>query len=276
MNRFMRFPGGKTKVVTLSYDDCMEEDQKLIDLMEKYKMKCTFNLIPGWFAEEGKQYPADETYRLTSASLAKKMYHHPLVEVANHGFQHQYMSALTQAEMADDMLTCRKALEKMFKRNVRGMAYPYGWYSEELMQVLAMCGIQYSRTVNSTNDFSIPENWLEWHPTCHHDDERLMELTEQFVQKNVKENPLLFYVWGHTFEFERNNNWNRIEEFMQAVSGREDTWYATNGEIYEYIKAYENLDISVDGKRIINHGRMPVWVAIKGTCYQVDDELIVE
>lgn len=276
MNRFMRFPGGKTKVVTLSYDDCMEEDQKLIDLMEKYKMKCTFNLIPGWFAEEGKQYPADETYRLTSASLAKKMYHHPLVEVANHGFQHQYMSALTQAEMADDMLTCRKALERMFKRNVRGMAYPYGWYSEELMQVLAMCGIQYSRTVNSTNDFSIPENWLEWHPTCHHDDERLMELTEQFVQKNVKENPLLFYVWGHTFEFERNNNWNRMEEFMQAVSGREDTWYATNGEIYEYIKAYENLDISVDGKRIINHGRMPVWVAIKGTCYQVDDELIVE
>ena len=38
MNRFMRFPEGKTKVVTLSYDDCMEEDKKLIDLMEKYEM----------------------------------------------------------------------------------------------------------------------------------------------------------------------------------------------------------------------------------------------
>ena len=46
--RFMRFPEGKKKAVTLSYDDCMEEDADLIELLEKYQMKATFNLIPGW------------------------------------------------------------------------------------------------------------------------------------------------------------------------------------------------------------------------------------
>ena len=51
--KFMRFPEGKTKAVTLSYDDNIEEDQHLITLMEKYQMKGTFNLIPGWFAKEG-------------------------------------------------------------------------------------------------------------------------------------------------------------------------------------------------------------------------------
>lgn len=43
--RFMRFPEGKKKAVTLSYDDCMEEDADLIELLEKYQMKATFNLF---------------------------------------------------------------------------------------------------------------------------------------------------------------------------------------------------------------------------------------
>lgn len=273
--KFMRFPEGKTKVVTLSYDDCMEEDRNLIDLMEKYGLKGTFNLIPGWFAKEGTVYPEGENYRLVTEKKAKEMYDHPLVEVANHGNCHKYMTSLSTAEMADDMLACRKKLEELFARNIRGMAYPYGWYSEELEKVLAMCGVVYSRTVCSTCEFELPDNWLEWHPTCHHDDERLMDLAEEFVQMKPKETPKMFYVWGHTFEFEGNNNWNVIEEFMKKVSGKADTWYATNMEIYQYVKAYENLDISANGKRIVNPSKIPVWAEIDGKLYEIKDEIVL-
>ena len=274
--KFMRFPEGKTKVVTLSYDDCVEEDRQLIDLMEKYKMKGTFNLIPGWFAEEGTTYPQGESYRLTSPSLAKKIYDHPLVEVANHGYTHKYMNTLTAMEMTEEMLMCRKTLENIFGRIVRGMAYPYGWYDETLINVLSMCGVTYSRTVNSTRRFGFPENWLEWHPTCHHDDPQLMELARHFVEMEVTEWPQMFYLWGHTFEFENNDNWSVMEDFMKEVSGKEDIWYATNGEIYDYVKAYENLDISADGKRIVNPAKFPVWVAIDEICYEIKDELVLE
>ena len=68
----MRFPEGKKKSVTLSYDDCMEEDADLIELLEKYQMKATFNLIPGWFAKEGTTYPEGETYRLVTKKKAKE------------------------------------------------------------------------------------------------------------------------------------------------------------------------------------------------------------
>lgn len=273
--RFMRFPGGKAKAVTLSYDDSIEEDQDLISRLEKYNMKGTFNLIPGWFVEEGKTYPAGETYRLTSVSKARKMYDHPLVEVANHGNEHKYMSSLTTAEMAEDTLLCRRTLENLFGRNVRGMAYPYGWYDNTLEDVLKMCGITYCRTVNETREFELPENWLEWNPTCHHDDEKLMQLTEQFVKMDSVENPKLFYVWGHTFEFERNDNWDRMDRFMEAVSGREDIWYATNGEIYDYVKAYEQLVFSADGRRIYNPTRTTLWVEIDDTCYEVKEEIVL-
>lgn len=273
--KFMRFPGGKTKVVTLSYDDNVEEDKDLIDLMEKYNIKGTFNLIPGWFAKEGTTYPKGENYRLTSTSMAEKMYHHPLVEVANHGYEHKYMDTLSTLEMTEELLECRKALEQMYGRIVRGMAYPYGWYNETLMNVLSMCGITYSRTIHSTREFGFPENWLEWHPTCHHDDPQLPELTKQFVETEVKEWPQMFYLWGHTFEFEKNNNWFVIENFMKSVSGRHDIWFATNGEIYDYVNAYENLNISADGKRIVNPAKFPVWVDIDGTVYEIKDEIVL-
>ncbi len=273
--RFMRFPGGKAKAVTLSYDDCIEEDQELISRLEKYKMKATFNLIPGWFAKEGTVYPPDETYRLVTASQAKKMYDHPLVEVANHGNEHKYMTSLTTAEMAEDTLLCRRALEQLFERNVRGMAYPYGWYDEALIHVLEMCGITYCRTVNSTGEFYLPENWLAWHPTCHHDDEALMELTDQFISMERVEWPQLFYVWGHTFEFERNDNWERMDAFMEKISGKDDIWYATNGEIYDYVKAYEQLQLSADGRRVVNPTRQSVWLEVDGVGYEVKDELVI-
>ncbi len=273
--RFMRFPGGKAKAVTLSYDDCIEEDQELISRLEKYKMKATFNLIPGWFAKEGTVYPPDETYRLVTTSQAKKMYDHPLVEVANHGNEHKYMTSLTTAEMAEDTLLCRRALEQLFERNVRGMAYPYGWYDETLIHVLEMCGITYCRTVNSTGEFYLPENWLAWHPTCHHDDEALMELTDQFISMERVEWPQLFYVWGHTFEFERNDNWERMDVFMERISGKDDIWYATNSEIYDYVKAYEQLQLSADGRRVVNPTRQSVWLEVDGVGYEVKDELVI-
>lgn len=274
--RVMRFPMGRKKAVTLSYDDNMEEDKRLIALMEKYQMKGTFNLIPGWFAGEGTVYPREETYRLATESMAKDMYDHPLVEVANHGNEHKFMTTLSAAEMADDTIACRKALEKLFGRVVRGMAYPYGWYSKELQDVLAMCGIVYSRTVESTLQFDLPDEWLLWHPTCHHDDEKLMELTDEFLAMDVPDAPKLFYVWGHTYEFERNGNWDTFEVFMQKISGREDIWYATNVEIYDYVKAYERLEISAGGTRIVNPSKMPVWLEIDGVVHKVEEEWVCQ
>ena len=42
--RFMRFPEGKSKALTLSYDDGSKNDVKLAEIINKYGVKCTFNL----------------------------------------------------------------------------------------------------------------------------------------------------------------------------------------------------------------------------------------
>ena len=45
MNLFFdRFPGGKHKAVTFSYDDGCENDARLVALLNQYGMKGTFHL----------------------------------------------------------------------------------------------------------------------------------------------------------------------------------------------------------------------------------------
>ena len=67
--------------------------------------------------------------------------------------------------------------------------------------------------------------------TCHHNDDRLFELTEEFLaSEGSEENPLLFYIWGHSYEFDVNDNWDRIEKLCRMLSGRDDIFCGTNAQ----------------------------------------------
>ena len=79
----------------------------------------------------------------------------------------------------------------------------------------------------------------------------------------------MFYLWGHSYEFDNNDNWDVIEKFAQIASGHDHIWYATNIEIYDYVKAYDSLVFSADGSRIYNPTLITVWFDIDGTVYNI-------
>ena len=116
---------------------------------------------------------------------------------------------------------------------------------------------------------------LEWNPTVHHREaDELIELTDKFVSSSPdaefkNREPRLFYIWGHSYEFDDDDNWNLIEEAAQKLSGRADTWYAANGEICDYINAYRSLVFSLDGERVFNPAYMAVWLEIRGKTYRI-------
>ncbi len=108
------------------------------------------------------------------------------------------------------------------------MAYPYGAFDDTVVQALALAGICYSRTTICTEKFTIPEDWLRLNPTCHYKNPLLTELGSSFLALNPKMNPQMFYVWGHSYEFDQLDNWDVMDQFAQQMTGREDVWYATN------------------------------------------------
>jgi len=268
---FMRFPEGRAKALTFSYDDGVEQDIRFVELLNKYNMKGTFNLNGGLYAAEDKVYPEGQVHRRMTEKAITELYADGRHEVAVHSYTHPFLETLTPAVMAYEIVKDREKLEEQFGKIIRGMAYPQGTFSDEVVDVLKSCGILYARTTKTTEKFDIPTDWLRLPATCHHNNPRLMELAEKFVTMNAKNHPQLFYLWGHTYEFEGNDNWNVIEEFTEYMSGKEDSiWYATNVEIFEYIEDYKRLIYSVDGTMVKNPTARTLWFALNGKTVSVE------
>lgn len=268
-NIFMRFPGGKAKALTLSYDDGVEQDIQLIDIMNKHGLKGTFNINSGLYAAEGVVYPQGQIHRRLTARQVKETYQNSGQEVAIHALTHPYLEQLPVNIVVNEIIKDRENLESQFGTIIRGMAYPFGTFSDTVVEVLKACGIAYARTTISTNDFRIPKDWLRLTATCHHNSPELKKLATKFVEDKVTRAPYLFYLWGHSYEFERDNNWHVIEDFAGYTGNRDDIWYATNIEIYDYIDAYNRLIFSVNGKYANNPSAITVWFEYKGKIVEI-------
>ncbi len=239
---YLRYPGFLKKAFTMSYDDGVTADKRLVGLMAGRKIKGTFNLNSAWIDSPG---------RLTGEEITK-VYLDSGMEVAVHGLYHLHIADLNDPEIIKEVVDDRRNLEKTAGRIVRGMAYAYGEYNERVISGASSCGIVYSRTVRSTHNFNLPRRWMELNPTCHHNDKALPDLWERFTAENADFPPALFYLWGHSYEFDNNNNWDMIESFLDKAANRSDIWYATNIEIYDYVTAWKNVIKSFDEKEVYN------------------------
>jgi len=188
-------------------------------------------------------------------------------EIAIHSLTHPHLEDLPKEMLITEIFDDRKNIEKIVGYLVRGMAYPYGTYNEKVLEVIKNCGIEYSRTVKQHEKFNLPENFLEWHPTCHHNNPRLMEITKNFLEIEFRSMSLL-YVWGHSYEFDVEENWQLIEEFCETVSNNNSIWYATNIEIIDYLKALDNLRYSAGCGIVYNPTAISLWISV--------DEKIIE
>ena len=167
----------------------------------------------------------------------------------------------------------RARLEHLLRRQVRGFAYPYGHYNAGTMAILKKAGFRYARTVDRAGSFDLPEDFLAWHPNCHILDSDRDQLWNQFLALKSNSDslsPKVFYIWGHSFEMTITDGWADWELFLKQVSGHEDLWYATNGEIQSYIEAARQLDYSVDRSIIYNPSATPIWLELDGRTVKLE------
>lgn len=245
------FPDGKQKAFTLSYDDNQIFDRQLVKILNKNGLKGTFHINAGKL-----DITTDKDFFIATDEIESLYKGH---EVSCHGFTHPFFSHTTNQQIVSQLWEERKVLEKAAGYPVRGMSYPYGDFSQRIIDCAKVAGIEYARTVENTNGFNLPEDFMRWHPSCHHND--ALSLVDDFLAP-VKFNRLsLFYVWGHSFEFDRENTWSMMEEFCEKIGGHEDIWYATNIEIKDYICAAQNLISSADGSVLYNNSAITIYIA---------------
>ncbi len=278
MDRWMRFPGFKKKAFTMSYDDAVQQDARLVDIMLQNGLKGTFNICTERFVPEGTKFPEGQIHRRMTKMETYDLFNKDGIEIAVHGCRHPRLEALPDNECAYEILQDRTNIEKATGKLCRGMAYPYGTFNEKVKEIAKMCGILYARTIDCDESFALSEDWLALKPTCHHNAPNLMALAKEFVEMDVWDQPRMFYLWGHSFEFEANNNWNVIEEFASFMGKREDVWYATNIEIFEYIEAYKQMRVSNDGKIYFNPTSTTLYFDVHFNLYELKpgETLVIE
>lgn len=245
----MTFPEGKHKVLTMSYDDGRAADRQLVDIFNRNGIKGTFHINSGLFGI-GDRIPENEVAELYEGH-----------EISAHTLTHPTIARSPKEQLVHEIMEDRKNLERIAGYTVRGMSYPNGSYNTFIKEMLPYLGIEYSRTVNSTGDFSIPDDFLVWNPTCHHN-KGLMKLADNFVQLHKKQYLYMMYVWGHSYEFDNDQNWDVIETFCEYIGNREDIWYATNIEIVDYMDAFRNLKFSADSQFVYNPSAISIWLSV--------------
>ena len=280
----MRYPGGRAKAVTLSYDDGSRHDMRFVETINKYGLRCTFNLVGNNVANDSRTM----TNEYIKENILGKGH-----EIAVHGYFHRAHDLIRPIEGILEVLDSRIALERAYGMIIRGMAYPDRGIdriarpevSERIRSYLSELDIEYCRSCGGDHDrFELPDDWLFWMPNAHHDNPMVMEYIDRFMaidhdtMYKASRTPKLFFLWGHSFEFDSKGNWDHLAEICEKLSGKDDVWYATCMEICEYAKAYASLVYSADGTRVYNPTLFDIWFDVdkKIYCVRSGETVILE
>ena len=226
---------GKNKAVTFSYDDGMVQDIKLIELMNQYGIKATFNINSERLGAPALHEYKDHTicrYRIRREDIRKIYEGH---ELAVHTLTHPRLTTLEEQEVIYQVEQDRLNLSELAGYEVVGMAYPCGGVNNDdrVAEIIRKhTGVKYSRTITCNGSFAPQENLFRFDPTVYHLHwDEMMALGQQFVELKT-DTPAVFYIWGHSYELDyKLNYWNKLEEFFRLIGNRDDIFYGTNREV---------------------------------------------
>lgn len=224
----------KNKAVTFSFDDGVTQDKRLIDILNKYNLKATFNLNSALLGLKGELvcHGVRVSHSKIDACDVKNVYAEH--EVAAHSLTHPSLTEVDNNTIAYQVERDRLILSDLCGYEVVGMAYPNGAVDDRVTRIIKeKTKIKYSRTVTQTDDFDLQTDLISFNPTVYYvDEKRLFDMAKKFLSLPESGNKLL-YVWGHSYEMDAKRiSWEKFEEFCEYIAGRSNIFYGTNKEIF--------------------------------------------
>lgn len=227
---------GKLKAITFSFDDGVKQDKRLIELLNKYHIKATFNLNSACFGSkdiymfEGVRPINRDRFNATEI---KELYENH--EVASHTLHHHNLTLLTDEEIVDEVEKDRQALSEIVGYEVKGFAYPCGGVNNDdrvAKVIKEHTGIKYCRTTTSSYSFEPQKNLYRFNPTVYFREyQKALELAKEFIELKTS-TPKYLYIWCHAYEFDYTDDaWDIFEEFLKLISNKDDIFYGSNSEV---------------------------------------------
>lgn len=229
---------GKMKAVTFSFDDGVTQDKRLIEIFDKYGLKCTFNLNSELLGRPG-QLPTKNlqglpvSHNKVHPDEVKELYKNH--EVAVHTLGHPNLIKIEDdQEVIRQVEQDRLNLSELVGYEVVGMAYPCGPENNDdrvAELIKNNTGVKYARGFHSSHSFDLPDNLYRFRGTIHRAEHIRFDIVKEFFETEATK-PMLLYIWGHSYEFDINDSWDEFEEFCKSIAGHNDVFYGTNREVF--------------------------------------------
>ena len=241
--------GTPKKYFTISFDDGIMQDEKIIEIMKKYDVHCvTFFVntgLGGLDSSEGiANYlgkPGVTHIRYTMDELKTGIYDG--YDVENHGLTHAVMAGSNPDPdtIKTEVGQNNANIAEFMGYEPVGYAWPGGAYDETTARAIAENSpIRFARAIDSTYSYALPEGFMHWQPTCSIIEKNMLDLAQDFVKAECTED-MLFYVWGHGYELDAYNLYNKLDLLMRIMSKADDVVLVTNAEFYQLFK--DDIDL---------------------------------
>lgn len=203
------------KYVTFSFDDGIEQDKRFVEELNKYGFKCTFNINTGIQTRANMWINNGvEIHRMNIKGLKELYKGH---EVAVHTLTHPFLEKLDEETIYNEIAYDKKNIEDWFGEEVAGMAYPYGTYDDRVIKIARDIGIKYARTAGTSMKFGLPSDLMRYTGTCHFSNSEIFRLIDEFEKLPDDGEKQVFYIWGHTYEFDVLKKWDFLAELFKRL-----------------------------------------------------------
>ena len=237
--------GTPRKFFSICFDDGITQDLKIIDIFKKYGFSsCTFFINTGLYGANwrwvGMQYNRTDVkhIRFTKEELESGIYDG--FDVAVHTLTHKSLK-----EYDNNPKAIRREVENDAENIYEltgvypvGMAWPGGdnYVTETTKRlVFENTTIRFGRGITATHDFKLPEEFLMWQPTCSIIDADVLLYADRFIEAECSED-MLFFVWGHGYELDVYQIYDRLEELIKMITEADDIVCVTTTEFYQLFK----------------------------------------
>ncbi len=240
--------GTPKKYITIRFDDCTTQDIRIIEMFKQYNLDCaTFYINTGllgvtweWVGNVYNTTTPVHT-RLNREQIETGIYDG--FDVAVHTLSHTSLKNLSKREVAAEVTKDAANIENIFGYKPVGMAWPGGdteWTEDTVRYVKESTDIRFGICTTATNSFDLPEHFLTWYPTCAINSYNSLSLLQSFLNAELGEEDMLYFAWGHGYEFDLSNCWNTLDRMLSMISeaAAEDDSIVlvTNSEFYQLFK----------------------------------------
>ena len=234
----------KKTIVTTSWDDGHALDRKLTDVLKQFSLKGTLYISP-----KDREFSANDLLSDNEVALLAQDF-----EIGAHTMTHPRLSTVSAVTAGEEILHSKQYLEKVISASVTSFCYPGGDYTATNINQVKEAPFVLGRTVKrfsfdvGSDPYQLPttlhayRHWSDiWHIAkftkfnpitflkCYLNWDVLgMKMFDYTVEHGG-----VFHLWGHSWEIEKNKDWQRLENLCKYISNRPDVSYVTNRELYE-------------------------------------------